>query len=390
MPYLFCNIGWMDAYKGTARIVGGGAYVDENKEGFEMCNFLPYRGKVYGYVSPPGGGQQIKIERLGAGREDLSVSNITVIWTAKRPQEGTVVVGWYKDATVHRESQEFRSSFPHKKKHHIEDYRIETLENNAKLLPIEQRTLEVPRGKGGMGQSNVWYADKPNHEGFLEKVEWLIQGKKRRAKRKQPHKTDPEKNAQVEKAATNTTTRHFENISTEIHLETAMSYQVAKSLKKHGKDLGSWAKSAKRKRTFTLQRANCFLVGVLFDQQVNAEQAWDAAEWITESIGEQGDDFWKAICEIDVRDRRCKANRLHAIWMGWLCVSPISEEDGWFLERMRKSYRGGIRRRPQKNMEGQKKYFQSAGTTRETSGNWSGIITHGRSDSCSELRVTRR
>ena len=209
MPYLFCNIGWMEAYKGTARIVGGGAYVDENKEGFEMCNFLPYRGKVYGYVSPPGGGQQIKIERLGAGREDLSVSNITVIWTAKRPQEGTVVIGWYKDATVHRESQEFRSSFPQKKKHHIEDYRIETLENNAKLLPIEQRTLDVPRGKGGMGQSNVWYADKPNHEGFLEKVERLIQGKKRRAKRKQPHKTDPEKNAQVEKAATNTTTRHF-------------------------------------------------------------------------------------------------------------------------------------------------------------------------------------
>ena len=78
-----------------------------------------------------------------------------------------------------------------------------------------------------------------------------------------------------------------------------MSKQIATRLKKHGKTLGGWAKSTKRKRTFTLQRANCFLVGVLFDQQVNAEQAWDAAEWITESIGEQGDDFWKAICEID-------------------------------------------------------------------------------------------
>ena len=211
MPHLFCNIGWMDDYEGTARIDGGGAYVQEYKTGFEMCNFLPYKGKVYGYVRPSGGGQ-IKIERLGASREDLSVSNITVIWTAKRPQEGTVVIGWYQDATVHRESQEFRSSFPQKKKHHIEDYRIETLEHNAKLLPIDQRTLDVPRGKGGMGQSNVWYADKPNHEGFLEKVERLIQGKKRRAKRKQPHKTDPEKNAQVEKAAINTTTRHFENI----------------------------------------------------------------------------------------------------------------------------------------------------------------------------------
>ena len=106
MPHLFCNIGWMDDYKGTARIDGGGAYVEKYKKGFEMCNFLPYKGKVYGYVHPPGGGQ-IKIERLGAGTDDLSVSNVTVIWTVKRPQVGTVVIGWYKDATVHREFQEF-------------------------------------------------------------------------------------------------------------------------------------------------------------------------------------------------------------------------------------------------------------------------------------------
>ena len=41
------------------------------------------------------------------------------------------------------------------------------------------------------------------------------------------------------------------------------------------------------RRNFTRQRANSFLVGVLFDQQVNADQAWAAAEWITESIGDQ-------------------------------------------------------------------------------------------------------
>ena len=214
MQHLFCNIGWMDDYIGTARIDGGGAYVDKYGKGFEMCNFLSYRGKVYGYVRPPGGGQ-IKIERLGAGRNDLSVSNVTVIWTAKRPEVGTVVIGWYKDATVYREFKEFRSSFPQKKKHHIEGYRIETLENNARLLPIDQRALDVPKAgsvKGGMGQSNVWYAAEPNLEPFIKEVKELIEGKKRRAKSKQPHKTDPEKNAQVEKAAINTTTRHFENI----------------------------------------------------------------------------------------------------------------------------------------------------------------------------------
>lgn len=213
LPYLFCNIGWMEAYKGTARIVGGGAYVEKHNTGFEMCNFLPYQGKVYGYVGLPGR-RKINIKRLEGGTDDSSVSNVTVIWTAKRPQVGTVVIGWYNNATVHREFQEFPSSFPQKKKHHIAGYRIKALENNAKLLPIDQRTLDVPKAgdvEGGMGQSNIWYADKPNLKPFLKNVERLIQGKKGIPKRKQPHKTDPEKNAQVEKAAINTTTRHFEN-----------------------------------------------------------------------------------------------------------------------------------------------------------------------------------
>ena len=54
-----------------------------------------------------------------------------------------------------------------------------------------------------------------------------------------------------------------------------------------------------RRRNFTLQKANSFLVCVLFDQQVNADQVWAAAEWITESIDDQ--DFWTAVCKIDNR-----------------------------------------------------------------------------------------
>ena len=204
-----------------------------------MCNFLPYKGKVYGYVHPSRGGQ-IKIERLRASKDDLSISNITVVWTAKHPQAGRVVVGWYEDAIVHRESQKFRASFPQKKKHQIEDYRIETLKNSAKLLPIDQRTLNVPRGKGGMGQSNVWYPDKLNHQRFFEKVKRLIRGKKKRSKRKQLHKTDPEKKAQVEKAAIKTTTRHFENIG----------YTV-KSVEKD--NVGWDLEATKKKRTLLIE-----------------------------------------------------------------------------------------------------------------------------------------
>lgn len=43
MRILFCNIGWMENYRGLLegdKIKGGGAYVKENNRGFETCNFL--------------------------------------------------------------------------------------------------------------------------------------------------------------------------------------------------------------------------------------------------------------------------------------------------------------------------------------------------------------
>ena len=78
-----------------------------------------------------------------------------------------------------------------------------------------------------------------------------------------------------------------------------MSKRVDKELRKHGKTLGAWAKPIKSRRNFSQQKANSFLVGVLFDQQVNADQAWDAAEWITESMGDEKTPFWKAVETID-------------------------------------------------------------------------------------------
>ena len=103
MRCLFCNIGWMEHYKGKTsndQISGGGSYVAEEGRGHEVCNFAPYRNKVYGFVRPTG--EKIDINNLDAGSQDESISNITVIWTARRPEGGTVVVGWYKNATVYR------------------------------------------------------------------------------------------------------------------------------------------------------------------------------------------------------------------------------------------------------------------------------------------------
>ena len=208
--YFFCNIGWMEHYKGQPQkdpITGGGAYVKEKGTGFEVCNFAGHQGRVYGYVRSSRGGQ-IKIERLGAELGDKSVKNVTVIWTATRPGFGRVVVGWYRNAEVHRHYVTFPDTPPCHKKNSIDIYWIEARKADAKLLPIDERTFEMPRGKGYMGQSNVWYAEEAPWT-FLKKIEQLLSGKKPQPAPRS-HKTNPERNAEVERAAVKKTTEYYE------------------------------------------------------------------------------------------------------------------------------------------------------------------------------------
>lgn len=213
MPYLFCNVGWMEYYKGQTpgdRIKGGGSYITKEGRGHEVCNFAPYSDKVYGYVRPAG--KQIKIERLGTDADAETISNVTVIWTARHPKGGTVIVGWYKGAIVHRHYANFSDSPSLHKKNGIDGYWIEDKSSNATLLPIDERTFEIPRGKGGMGQSNVCYANPHEHKSLLEEIEKFIGRKKVTAKSQRSRKTDPEKKAEVEKAAIRKTTEYFESI----------------------------------------------------------------------------------------------------------------------------------------------------------------------------------
>jgi len=176
MPMLFCNIGWMEHYNGINgdSINRGGAY-NNNAIGHEVCNFSNIDEIMFGYVQPVG--EQIKIERIvgiNADKNTPYVEGVTVVWTAGPDSGGTVVVGWYKDATVYRNSQKNDISALHQQ-NNINSYRISAPANKAVLLPIEQRLLLIPRAvKGGIGKSNVWYADKPESREIVEKVEQLI------------------------------------------------------------------------------------------------------------------------------------------------------------------------------------------------------------------------
>lgn len=220
MAILFCNIGWMERYQGLRhgdQIRGGGAFVEKEGRGHEVCNFSPYNDTLYGYVQTPG--DQIDLDRLGASDEDDSVAGTTVIWTATRPGGGTTIVGWYKNAIVFRNYQRFEKTPGTQLRNGVDGYRIEAPFGQATLLPVDARVFEIPRRvKGGMGQSNIWYADSPESAALVNKVRALIDGAKSRlaAKPKRAKAQDQERKVKVEKAAIRTCCDHFESLGYDV------------------------------------------------------------------------------------------------------------------------------------------------------------------------------
>ena len=108
MAILFCNIGWMEYYQGLRNgdnILKGGKYPVKTGKGHEVCNFAKYKNECYGAFQAPG--VEIDIQRIGAIPGDEQIEGVTVVWTASRPQGGTVIVGWYKNATVFRKYSVF-------------------------------------------------------------------------------------------------------------------------------------------------------------------------------------------------------------------------------------------------------------------------------------------
>ncbi len=174
MPILFCNVGWMKHYDGIDgdSIQRGGSY-NKDAIGHEICNFSNIDGMVYGYVQPTG---QIKVEKLGAKKHADYARGVTVVWTAGPDSGGTAVVGWYTNATVYREPQLIKNPTTLQKKNGLDTYRISASVADANLLPVGKRELIIPRAvKGGIGQSNVWFADKPESSEIVARVLSLIE-----------------------------------------------------------------------------------------------------------------------------------------------------------------------------------------------------------------------
>ncbi len=197
MRIVFFNISYMNFYKGKENdnMSGNFRYVKEKGDGGEKHNFAPLivdrREICYGFVEPGftkggyenGRQRQMHIQKISnAGNPGEKLNNVLVVWCAKLPEaKHSVIVGWYKDATVYRSvnllpyQEETDRGLPEFGYWH----NVVAHKDDCVLLPIEERKRDkwiVYRKRQnpnnfGFGQSNMWYA---REEGAQEYVLAII------------------------------------------------------------------------------------------------------------------------------------------------------------------------------------------------------------------------
>ena len=207
---------WVRGVKnGVKSTVGPCSKLIRVKSRLDPFDSLPEHRKVFGYVQPVIPHNTIKIERIGATSEDNFINNVLAVWVSKSPSGGVYIVGWYKNATIYKKIQSPSSKTNRKYEGEIFGYYVKAKQSNCTLLPLDNRTFQVPRGKGGMGQSNVWYADKKEHVDFKNKVfDYIKSGKSsalpnKSKKSSTPRQSDPVKKQKVEESAIKKTIYHY-------------------------------------------------------------------------------------------------------------------------------------------------------------------------------------
>lgn len=219
-PILFCVVTWMEQYDGVAgdQPAGGGAFIDAKGYGHEIFNFRPFRNHYYGFVEPGG---RIALERLGAGNLAEFLPGVTVVFVA--PFHGKtpyVVVGWYRNATVYRSPQDPPTASGRVFRGDQIGFNLRAAKKDGFLiLPVDSRVVPVPRGKGGIGQARIWYADEPEQRAFVRTIRRYVETRKPKAPISRPKdnqgrgwQCDVERRQLVERAGVRTVWSHFESL----------------------------------------------------------------------------------------------------------------------------------------------------------------------------------
>ncbi len=229
---IFFNGGWMSAYDGigTDKIVHGGTYIDKHGFGGEVYNFRNSDGKNYGYVMTKSGTLNLKRINLEQQFDSDVIENVTCVFVATHPIGGRCIVGWYQNASIYFRYQLYLGN-DRKIMTGQEDWDSDSNQvgyfssaqnSDVVLLTEDERldTPEVPAGKGGFGQSNVWYADSDVGIDFRSTVnEFILDYKKRKSKevvaeqeRQIKSHVDLAAKKKVEWVAIKRTREYFENL----------------------------------------------------------------------------------------------------------------------------------------------------------------------------------
>ncbi len=190
MKILFCNIAFMKYYRGVMPGVDEPTNLCvrtkdmsqvQEQYNFSSC-FLEDKETCLGYFSAKNSGGsksgQIHIEKIeGVSAADDRAENVLVVWCAKKEgnDNRTVVVGWYKNATVYRYYQEAIFGEGDDEFHQL--YNVVAEAENCVLLPVGERSRytrwNVPKKKGangpafGFGPSTAWYAEEEKAQDFV-------------------------------------------------------------------------------------------------------------------------------------------------------------------------------------------------------------------------------
>lgn len=176
---LFCNIAYLPHYDtelDRVAPINGGSYVANEgdaleKHNFEICDDGQCRGFVEtkyhrGYKRGIALNEynQMHIERIDPlAKNRDSLDNVLVVFCAMPKKGHSVIVGWYKNATVYRRRPSYGGR----------DYNLCAQKDDCCLLPEYRRTFKVPRATKdgiGFGQSNVWYASGSECRDYVESV----------------------------------------------------------------------------------------------------------------------------------------------------------------------------------------------------------------------------
>jgi len=219
MKILLCNVCWMKRYAGVSKDDiprHGGDYVRQHGYGHEAINFMSHAGFLYGFVQLRTG--TININRIDPNAGD-KVDNVLVVWRA-RSNEGAVVVGWYKHATVYRELQEPVSgrSFTYKGRTIQPRWVVRAKASDCFLVPPHQRVFKVPVTHKGFGsQSFVSFLEAGTREvkefkkqlfNYISRTERGVFVHPRKGKKGQ---VDQVLKVKIEKTAIEATSEYYSN-----------------------------------------------------------------------------------------------------------------------------------------------------------------------------------